>query len=110
MCARYTVNCGIPLIQNRENDLAEVARCTILVSCLTDIDRYYCVGFMDRDDLAEVARCTIPVSRLTDVDRYYCVGFMDRVSVHLDNVHLTSKASKWFTPDFPVVSLYFAGL
>ena len=37
-CERYTTHCGTPAIQNAQIDLAEVARCTVLVSCLTDLD------------------------------------------------------------------------
>ena len=33
-CERYTISCGIPSIQNTQIDLAEVARCTLLVSLL----------------------------------------------------------------------------
>ena len=36
-CERYTMNCGTPSIQNAHIDLAEVARCTLLVSFSTDL-------------------------------------------------------------------------
>ena len=75
---RYTIKCSIPPIQNAQIKLIEVARCTLLVSCLTDLD--------------------------------YCVVFVNRVGVFLKHVHTTLKASEWFTPDFPVISLYFACL
>ena len=41
-CERYTINCGIPSIQNAQIDLAEVARCTLFVSCSTDLDCCFC--------------------------------------------------------------------
>ena len=40
------INCWIPLIQNTQINRAEVARCTLSISCLTDLD--YCVVFVDR--------------------------------------------------------------
>ena len=33
-CERYTINCGTPSIQNAQIDPTEVARCTLLLSCL----------------------------------------------------------------------------
>ena len=44
-CWQYTNNCGIPPIQNTQINHAEVKRCTLLVSCSTDLD--YCVVFVD---------------------------------------------------------------
>ena len=41
-CERYTINCGTPSIQNAHIDLAEVARCTLLVNCSTDLDWCFC--------------------------------------------------------------------
>ena len=46
MCGRYTINCGIPPIQNTQIDCTEVARCTLLVSCPTDL--HHCVVFVDQ--------------------------------------------------------------
>ena len=43
---RCTINCGIPSIQNKQIDRAQVAGCTLLVSCSTDLDD--CVVFVDR--------------------------------------------------------------
>ena len=40
-CGRYTSSRGIPPMQNTQIDRTEVARCTLLVSCSTDLD--YCV-------------------------------------------------------------------
>ena len=45
-CGRHTIDCVIPPIQNTQIDRAEVVRCTLLVSCSTDLD--YCVVFVDR--------------------------------------------------------------
>ena len=45
MCGRFTIDCGIPPIQNTQIDHAEVARCTLSVSSLTDLD--YCVAFVN---------------------------------------------------------------
>ena len=59
-------------------------------------------------DRVEVARCTLSGSRSADLD--YCVVFVDRVGVLLEHVHGTLKASERFTPNFPVVSPYFAGV
>ena len=39
-CGRYTIDCGIPPIQNTKTDCPEMARCTLSVSCSTDLD--YC--------------------------------------------------------------------
>ena len=44
-CGKYTIHCGFPPIQNTQLDRSEVARCTLSVSCSTDLD--YCV-FVDR--------------------------------------------------------------
>ena len=44
-CGRYTINCGIPPIQNIQIDHAEVARCTLSISSLTDLE--YCVVFVN---------------------------------------------------------------
>ena len=41
---RYTINCEIPPIENSQIDRAEEARCTLSVSCLTDLD--YSVVFV----------------------------------------------------------------
>ena len=41
-CERYTINCGILSIQNTQTDLAEVARCTLPVSCSTGLDCCFC--------------------------------------------------------------------
>ena len=45
-CGRYTTDCGIPSIQNAQINRTEVARCTLSVSCSTDLD--YCAVFVDR--------------------------------------------------------------
>ena len=45
-CWRYTINCGIPPIQNTQIDHAEEARCTLFISCLTDLD--FCVVFVNQ--------------------------------------------------------------
>ena len=37
-CGRYTINCGIPSMQYTQIDRAEVARCTLSVSCSTDLN------------------------------------------------------------------------
>ena len=36
-CGRYTINCGIPPIQDTQIYRAEVAKCTLSVSCSTDL-------------------------------------------------------------------------
>ena len=41
-CEIYAINCEIPSIQNAQINLAEVARCTLLVSCSTDLDCCFC--------------------------------------------------------------------
>ena len=43
---RCTIDCWIPPIQNTQIDHAEVARCTLSVSCSTDLD--HCLMFVDR--------------------------------------------------------------
>ena len=59
-------------------------------------------------DRAEVAKCILSVKSSTDLD--YCVVFDYQVGVFLEHVHTTLKDSKRFTPEFPVVFLYFAGV
>ena len=45
VCGRHTINCGILQIQNTQTDHAEVARCTLAVSCLTNLA--YCFVSVD---------------------------------------------------------------
>ena len=75
VCGRGTNNDWIPPIQNTQINCAEVARCSLLVSCSTDLD--------------------------------YCLVFVDQVGVFLGHGHRILKASEQFTPDSPIISLYF---
>ena len=59
---RYTINCGIPPIQNTQIDRVEVARCTLSVSCSTNLE--YRVAFVDRVGVfLEHARRTLKASK-----------------------------------------------
>ena len=57
---------------------------------------------------AYLARCTLSVSYSTDLD--YCFVFVDKAGVFPEHVHRTLKASECLTPNFPVISFYFACL
>ena len=46
---RYTINHGIPPVQNTKIDHAELARCRLSVSCLTNLD--YWVVLVDQGDV-----------------------------------------------------------
>ena len=59
-------------------------------------------------DRTKVIARTSSVSCSTDLDD--CVVFVDRVSVFLEHVHRTLKASERFTPNFPVISFHIESL
>ena len=74
-CGRYTINLGIPPIQNTQIVCTEVASCLLMLNCSADLD--FTVLFL----------------------------LIGSVWPNVYNVHRTLKASEWFTSSFPVVSL-----